>query len=436
VAWTDLQSWFSEINQLGEFNCVLSDGKNQVAYRDREGRGGLYGLRQLPPHPPGHLENEKLSLDLRNSMDTNRSVYLFSSVPLSNENWQAIEPGGLRVVRRSRLLYDSSDVSQSSQRNWSLVGSQSQQTSLFVPQPLAIRRGVDKCVMNVVHETIYHYRMPVERSVHLLRLRPTQDRFQELLEFNLDISVEGKKQEYQDVFGNSILQLEVDKPFTEMSIKSFSRVRLMDGPVRWMAQASKREILPLVWMPGQRQVMLPYLLPPELPETQLKELTDYALGFAQRNDMDLMDTLMDMNQTIHDDYAYVTGSTNKDTTPFDVYISRQGVCQDFANLFICLARLLNLPARYRVGYIYTGGNYENKIWSEASHAWVELYLPQSGWYGFDPTNGSVVSLDHVRVACGRNFLDATPTSGTLYKGGGPENLTVSVKIEMDPPANY
>jgi transglutaminase-like putative cysteine protease len=174
-------------------------------------------------------------------------------------------------------------------------------------------------------------------------------------------------------------------------------------------------------------------LPPELPETQLKELTDYALGFAQRNDMDLLDTLLDMNQTIHDDYAYVTGSTNTTTTPFEVYTGRQGVCQDFANLFICMARLLNLPARYRVGYIYTGGNYENKIWSDASHAWVELYLPQSGWVGFDPTNGSIVGLDHVRVANGRHYLDATPTSGTLFKGGGIETLGVSVKIEMDPP---
>jgi hypothetical protein len=37
----------------------------------------------------------------------------------------------------------------------------------------------------------------------------------------------------------------------------------------------------------------------------------------------------------------------------------------------------------------------------------------------------------VRVACGRNYLDATPTSGTIFKGGGPESLVVSVKVEED-----
>jgi len=431
VPWRDLQAWFAEINSLGELNCILSDGKNHIAYRDREGRGSLYGFRRVPPHLPGHLENDKLAMDLGNAMDVNRTVYLFSSTPLSNENWLPLEPGGMRVVRRSRLLYDSSNVRQNS-GSWIPVGSQSQQTSLFATAPPAIRKGVDKCVMNVSHETTYHYRMPVERSTHLLRLRPVQDRFQELLEFNLEVSVEGRKHEFQDVFGNSTIQLDVDKPFTEMVIRSFSRVRLIEGTARWLSVAPKRENLPVVWMPGQKQMMMPYLLPPELPETQLKELTDYALGFAQRNDMDLTETLLDMNQTIHDDYAYVSGSTNTNTTPFEVYTSRKGVCQDFAYLFICMARLMNIPARYRVGYIYTGGNYENKIWSEASHAWVELYLPQSGWVGFDPTNGTVVGLDHVRVACGRHYLDATPTSGTLFKGGGVETLGVSVKIEMDP----
>jgi transglutaminase-like putative cysteine protease len=152
------------------------------------------------------------------------------------------------------------------------------------------------------------------------------------------------------------------------------------------------------------------------------------MGFAQRNDYDLLDTLLDMNQTIREDYSYATGATNIFTTPFDVYQNRRGVCQDFANLFICLARLLNLPARYRVGYIYTGADYANKAQGDASHAWAELYLPGAGWVGFDPTNGCITGLDHVRVACGRNYLDATPTSGTIFKGGGPEGLTVSVKV--------
>jgi transglutaminase-like putative cysteine protease len=153
------------------------------------------------------------------------------------------------------------------------------------------------------------------------------------------------------------------------------------------------------------------------------------MSFVERNDYDLVGTLLDLNETMYNDFEYLSGFTTNETTPFQVYESRRGVCQDFANLMICLARLLHVPARYRMGYIFTGADYENKIQSEASHAWVELYLPRVGWHGFDPTNGIQVGADHVRVACGRGYRDATPTSGTIYRGGGTETLSVSVRVE-------
>jgi transglutaminase-like putative cysteine protease/predicted glutamine amidotransferase len=430
----DLQRWLGEINALGEFNCVISDGNNQVAYRDREGRGSLFGLRRIPPHTHTHLENDALTMDLGDAMDANRSVYLFATQPLSSEDWQAIEPGSMLAVRRGRVLYDSTGAAlrPSTTPMWSGVGLQAQWNSqpaapAAPPQAPPLPR-----VLNVLHETAYHYRLPVERSSHLFRLRPLQDRLQELLDYSCEITVDGRSREFEDVFGNATMQLEVDRPFTELIVRSRSKLLLRPAPARWMeSRAFQREKLPQLWMPWQRQMMLPYLLPPELPETELKQLTDYAMGFAQRNDFDLLDTLMDLNQTIKEDYVYAGGFTNNFTTPFDVYSTRRGVCQDFANLFICLARLLNIPARYRVGYIYTGGNYENKVQSEASHAWAELYLPTPGWIGFDPTNGCVTGPDHVRVACGRNYLDATPTSGTIFKGGGPESLSVSVRVEQE-----
>jgi transglutaminase-like putative cysteine protease len=111
-----------------------------------------------------------------------------------------------------------------------------------------------------------------------------------------------------------------------------------------------------------------------------------------------------------------------------VYSARRGVCQDFANLFICLARLLGIPARYVCGYVFTGTKPEHERMADASHAWVQVYLPEVGWKGFDPTNGKLTQTDHVRVAVGRNYIDATPTSGTLYVGGEGESLSVQVTL--------
>jgi len=172
-------------------------------------------------------------------------------------------------------------------------------------------------------------------------------------------------------------------------------------------------------------------LPPELPDSQLVELHDYAMSFVERNSFDLIDSLLDMNQSIYRDYAYVQGTTTVHTTPFEVYTTREGVCQDFTNLFICLARLLGIPARYVCGYLYTGPKHENRAMAEATHAWTQVYLPELGWKGFDPTNGVLCQTDHVRVAVGRNYTDATPTSGTIFAGGGAETLTVAVTVEED-----
>ncbi len=170
-------------------------------------------------------------------------------------------------------------------------------------------------------------------------------------------------------------------------------------------------------------------MPPELPETQLVELHDYAMSFVQRNDFDLVDSLIDMNQSIFRDYTYKQNATTLATTAFDTYTNRIGVCQDFTNLFICLARLLGIPARYCCGYLYTGPKHHNRAMAEATHAWAQVYLPELGWKGFDPTNGVLTQTDHVRVAVGRNFMDATPTSGTIFVGGGGETLDVVVTCD-------
>ena len=60
---------------------------------------------------------------------------------------------------------------------------------------------------------------------------------------------------------------------------------------------------------------------------------------------------------------------------------------------------------------------------------MQLYLPEVGWRGFDPTNGILTQTSHIRVAVGRNYLDATPTSGTIFVGGGPETLEVDVRVD-------
>ncbi len=286
----------------------------------------------------------------------------------------------------------------------------------------------------VRHVTQYAYDVPVQRSVHRLHLRPLDDRRQHVLRHSLVVTPSVPIVEHEDVFGNCAEWFELRQPYKELRISAESEVELADSDPFAFANTPIRPAFPLVWMPWEHKMLSPYLTSQELPDTQLREILDYAMAFVERNQSDLMETLFAINLSFIKDFKYAPGMTNLATTAFDVLCNKHGVCQDFANLFICMARLLGIPARYVWGYIFTGNTGASRAGSDATHAWVQLYIPNVGWKGFDPTNGVLPRLDHVRVGYGRNYRDAAPISGTLYTPA-VENLLVEVEVsDLDAPA--
>ncbi|MFH2113120.1 MAG: transglutaminase-like domain-containing protein, partial [Spirochaetota bacterium] len=78
--------------------------------------------------------------------------------------------------------------------------------------------------------------------------------------------------------------------------------------------------------------------------------------------------------------------------------SRTGYCVHFASAAVLLARLAGTPARYVTGFLVSipqpeddflqsgsGGLVRTEITGLNSHAWVELWLPSTGWTSFEAT---------------------------------------------------
>lgn len=281
--------------------------------------------------------------------------------------------------------------------------------------------------LTVRHVTRFRYDQPIRHSRHCIHLRPIDDPFQNVVTYNLQTHPAVPVFEFEDVFGNWTSRFEISQPYTELTFIAASTVALSKADPFAFTHAPIRPSFPLAWLPWEHMMLAPYLAPLELPETQLRELYDYAMSFAERNHHDLMETLFAINLTLFREYHYVPGSTKLETTPYEVFVNKRGVCQDFANLFICLARLLGIPARYVCGYVYTGNTGIAPAQSDASHAWLQLYIPEVGWRGFDPTNGVLTSFNHIRVAYGRHYRDAAPTSGTLYSSA-IESMTIEVQV--------
>jgi transglutaminase-like putative cysteine protease len=94
---------------------------------------------------------------------------------------------------------------------------------------------------------------------------------------------------------------------------------------------------------------------------------------------------------------------------------------------IAICRRLGIPSRYVSGYLYHRRNDHDRSQADATHAWLEVWLPELQWVGIDPTNNIWTSERHIRVAIGRDYADVPPTRG-VYRGPAQEHLEVAVAV--------
>ena len=151
----------------------------------------------------------------------------------------------------------------------------------------------------------------------------------------------------------------------------------------------------------------------------------------------LLEASVDLMQRMHRDFEYASQSTDIHTPALDALHQRRGVCQDFAHILLSCLRSLGLAARYVSGYLLTEPpeGQPSLVGSDASHAWVSLYVPGSKgdglWFDLDPTNNrwglSSPGEDYVCLAWGRDFSDVSPVRGVIH-GGESHTLEVAVTV--------
>jgi len=144
----------------------------------------------------------------------------------------------------------------------------------------------------------------------------------------------------------------------------------------------------------------------------------------------ILEALDDFTARLHNEFTYNPGTTSVETPLRDAWMQRSGVCQDFAHIAIAGLRGLGLPTAYVSGYIltYPAEGAPARTGADASHAWFAVWVPDTGWVQFDPTNNMRVNDEHIMVALGRDYSDVPPVKGVCY-GGGAQELQVSVTLE-------
>ncbi len=276
---------------------------------------------------------------------------------------------------------------------------------------------------SIRHCTRFRYSAQVSESLMEVRMHPRTEGAQRCLTFQLSVSPRTRVTSYRDYLGNTIHHFDVPSRHQELTIVAEALIDSLPhyemaplGPEAWdeldatVAQGDYWEML----APSH------FAQPSDLLQDLLREL-----NVKRRSDP--LSLLLELNAALYQGFDYVPKSTRVDSPIDDTLRTRQGVCQDFAHIYLALARELRVPCRYVSGYLYHGAGHRDRSADGATHAWVEVFLPRMGWLGMDPTNNLIASERHIRTAIGRDYADVPPTRG-IFKGDAKSELAVSVRV--------
>lgn len=282
----------------------------------------------------------------------------------------------------------------------------------------------------ICHRTTYAYPSPVYESFNEVRLQPLVCATQAVLDFDLRIEPPATVIAFRDYYGNSVHDFGVAYLHDRLVIEATSDVVTYAAaddplvPVERDPDASP-PLADLVADPALQDELAEFLGP-----SAFIVLDDRSREIARRVlAADPAPTVLGFidaaTAEVRRLLEYRIGTTNVHSSVAEVLEVGSGVCQDFAHVLISLCRHVGLPARYVSGYL--GG----VPVAQASHAWIEAFVPPYGWLGVDATHDTHCTGRHVKIGVGRDYADVAVLRGT-YKGGHGAILDVEVEsVELD-----
>lgn len=126
--------------------------------------------------------------------------------------------------------------------------------------------------------------------------------------------------------------------------------------------------------------------------------------------------VMAMRDWVHQQFSYVPGVSNSETTAADTFIRRQGICRDYAHVLITLVRAAGIPAR--IASVYALG-----VEPQDFHAVAEVFIGGE-WHLVDAT-GMAQEGAMAKIGVGRDAADVA----FLTAYGASTLNAQSVKVE-------
>ena len=286
-------------------------------------------------------------------------------------------------------------------------------------------------IYDISHKTLYRYSAPVSQSHHIMHMSPRAFERQVVLRHSLLIEpAPTSRIEAADYFGNPTSRLCIEDEHSELVIHARSTIKVAARPLVDLDDSQDWQHL----APGLADARAPLDLQvlqftwPSRHTMPTPEIIDYASASLQPG-QPVLAAAWDLTRRMFKDFTFDSSATDISTPISTVLKQRRGVCQDFSHLALACLRAARIPARYVSGYLLTRppAGQQKLRGADASHAWISVWAPETGWVDFDPTNGSMPQTEHISIAFGRDYDDVSPISGVLL-GGGRHTVSVAVDV--------
>ncbi|WP_083305911.1 transglutaminase family protein [Brachybacterium sp. HMSC06H03] len=306
----------------------------------------------------------------------------------------------------------------------------------LIPLRLEDAPALDPVHYRVHHLTSYRYAKPVTRNYGRAHVEPRATPHQRVLSHEVVVDpTPARLTAHTDFYGNSSTYLLVDAPHEQLDVHSHARVSVAER--RYGLEPMSRpweQCTPEHWgapMPG---ASLDFVHPsPRVPGgTAVREISAEVF----RPGRAVGECLAELTALIHTEFTYDSAATTVTSTLEEVLGARHGVCQDFSHVGVAAVREAGLAARYVSGYLRTapsaGGALGTEpagemIGSAASHAWLSVLVPGTGWVDIDPTNRTFVDQRFVTTAWGRDYADVPPLKGIVV---GPPGASSTLRVAV------
>jgi transglutaminase-like putative cysteine protease len=278
------------------------------------------------------------------------------------------------------------------------------------------------------HETRYDYAGPVSFGPHRLMLRPRDSHSIRIRSAELTLSPPGATRWLYDALGNCVCLFTPASDATSLSIVSEITIERFPAPLAAIHVTDPQTALPIVYRATDRVALEPFMAPAS--SDSCSSLIGWLRARLGAPDEPALDFLQRLNKAIYDEINYVERYEEGTLDPGETLRRGQGACRDIAWLMTEALRRLGYAARFVSGYLYAP-NLETVKGAGATHAWVQVFLPDLGWLEFDPTNNLAESADLIPVAVARTPDEAAPISGSVRGNLAGSGMTVAVDVRAE-----